>query len=319
MYKVVFMGTPEFSVPILEGLIKDDQYQVIAVVTQPDRKVGRKKKLTAPPVKKKALEYSITVLQPEKLSGSQELDQIIELKPDILITAAYGQYVPTKLLNAPEYRAINVHASLLPKYRGAAPIHYALIEGEKETGVTIMYMEKEMDAGNIISQRSLPIKDSDTVGTLFENLSLLGKDLLLDTLPDIFAGSNQSLEQEEDKVTYAPMITSEQEKIDWRKSAEVIESKIRGMNPFPGAYAVLNGQRFKIWLAEEVENQTTEDPGTIVKLTNKEMWIQCGESSTLSLLIVQPFGKPKMAVEDYLPGAVNHLKEGVKFEESENE
>lgn len=313
------MGTPEFSVPILEGLIEHDQYQVVAVVTQPDRKVGRKKKLTAPPVKKKALEHDITVLQPERLSGSPELDQIIELNPDILITAAYGQYVPTKLLKTPKYKAINVHASLLPKYRGAAPIHYALIEGEQETGVTIMYMEKEMDAGNIISQRSLPIEESDTVGTLFEKLSLLGKELLLDTLPDIFDETNQSLVQVEDNVTYAPMITPEQEKIDWNMSAKEIASKVRGMNPFPGAYAVLNGQRFKIWLAETVENQTDEDPGTIVKLTTKEMRVQCGDSSTLSLLMVQPFGKPKMSIEDYLPGAVNHLKEGVKFEKSENE
>ncbi|MCC5894983.1 MAG: methionyl-tRNA formyltransferase [Alkalibacterium sp.] len=319
MQKIVFMGTPDFSVPILEGLITQQEYKVVAVVTQPDRKVGRKKKLTAPPVKQKALEHDIMVLQPERLSGSEELDQIIKLEPDILITAAYGQYVPTKLLKAPKYKAINVHASLLPKYRGAAPIHYALIEGEQETGVTIMYMEKEMDAGNIISQRSLLIEDSDTVGTLFEKLSLIGRDLLLDTLPGIFAETNASLLQNEEQVTYAPMISPEQEKIDWNQNAKAIEQKVRGMNPFPGAYAVLNGKRFKIWLAKAVENQSHEEPGTIVKLTAKEMWVQCGENSTLSLLMVQPFGKPKLSIDDYLPGAINHLKEGVKFEESKNE
>lgn len=319
MPKIVFMGTPEFSVPILEGLIQEDDYQVIAVVTQPDRKVGRKKKLTAPPVKQKALEYDIPVLQPERLSGSPELDQIIEMAPDLLITAAYGQYVPTRLLNAPPYKAINVHASLLPKYRGAAPIHYALIEGEKETGVTIMYMEKEMDAGNIISQRSILIDQTDTVGTLFDKLSLVGKDLLIETLPAIFSRTNQSVEQNVADVTVAPMISPEEEKIDWQTRADKIEAKVRGMNPFPGAYTMLNGKRFKIWLAEAIEAQDNQQPGTIVKLTNKEMWVQCGEATILSLLLVQPFGKPKMAIEDYLPGAINHLTEGVKFEESENE
>lgn len=314
MYKIVFMGTPEFSVPILEGLIQEENYEVIGVVTQPDRKVGRKKVMTPPPVKKKAVEHGIAVFQPEKLSGSEEMNQVLALDPDIIVTAAYGQYVPTKMLKAPKYKAVNVHASLLPKYRGAAPIHYALINGDRETGVTIMYMEKEMDAGDIISQRSLRIEPEDTVGTLFGKLSLIGRDLLLDTLPDIFSGTHTPVSQDLSEVTYSPMISREEEKIDWTKRAETIAFKVRGMNPFPGAYTLLKGQRFKIWLAEAVSQSSDKEPGTIVRLTNNDMQIQCGDQTVLALKEVQPFGKPKMTIEDYLPGAVNHLEEGEQFE-----
>lgn len=314
MYKIVFMGTPEFSVPILDALIQEEDYEVIGVVTQPDRKVGRKKVMTPPPVKKKAREHSIPVFQPEKLSGSEELEQVLALGPDIIVTAAYGQYVPTKMLKAPKFKSVNVHASLLPKYRGAAPIHYALINGDKETGVTIMYMEKEMDAGDIISQRSLTIEPEDTVGTLFEKLSLVGRDLLLDTLPDIFSGTHTPIKQDPSEVTFSPMISRDEEKIDWTKRAETIAYKVRGMNPFPGAYTLLNGQRFKIWLAEAVDRSSKEAPGTIVRLTKDDMQVQCGEQTVLALKVVQPFGKPKMTIEDYLPGAVNHLEEGERFE-----
>lgn len=316
MKKIVFMGTPQFSVPILDSLINSNDVEVIAVVTQPDRKVGRKKKLTPPPVKKRALESDITVLQPEKLSGSKELQSILDSNPDLIVTAAYGQYVPTVLLKTPKFKAINVHASLLPKYRGAAPIHYALINGDKETGVTIMYMEKEMDAGDIISQRSLPILPEDTVGTLFEKLSLLGRDLLMDTLLDIFNGSIRPVSQKEEDVTVAPMISPEQEKINWNKPAQQVANKIRGLNPFPGAYTVLEGNRFKIWFAEPVENKSKSEPGTLVKLTKNQMWIQCADETAVNLIEVQPFGKPKMTVTDYLQGARNHLEEGIKFEDS---
>lgn len=178
MKKVIFMGTPQFSVPILQALIDDTEIDVIGVVTQPDRKVGRKQFVTPPPVKQLAVEQDIPVYQPEKLSGSDEMNQLIELEADLIVTAAYGQFVPTKLLNAPKLRSINVHASLLPKYRGAAPIHYAVLNGDEKTGVTIMYMEKVMDAGDIISQRAIPIEDEDDTGSLFNKLSLLGRDLL---------------------------------------------------------------------------------------------------------------------------------------------
>lgn len=308
------MGTPDFSVPILEALANNDLCEVSAVVTQPDRKVGRKKHLTAPPVKVKALEYNIPVFQPEKLSGSDELRAIMALNPDLVITAAYGQYVPTKLLHTPKFKAINVHASLLPKYRGAAPIHYALINGEDETGVTIMYMEKEMDAGDIISQKRLAIEDTDTVGSLFTKLSLLGRDLLIETLPHIFENEIQPKKQNKAEVTVAPMIKSSEEKIEWSQSATKVNNKIRGMNPFPGAYSLLNDQRFKIWKASPVATEEEAQPGTIITLNKNECIIKCGGKTALSLIEVQPFGKPKMQIKDFLSGAINHLKEGIHFD-----
>ncbi|SFB87400.1 methionyl-tRNA formyltransferase [Alkalibacterium subtropicum] len=314
MYKIIFMGTPDFSVPILEALAESSLCEVVGVVTQPDRKVGRKKKLTAPPVKNKAVEYEIPIFQPEKLSGSKELKEVLNLSPDLVITAAYGQYVPTVLLHTPPFKAINVHASLLPKYRGAAPIHYALINGESETGVTIMYMEKEMDAGDILSQRSLSIEKTDTVGSLFDKLSLLGRDLLMDTLPDLFSGEITPEKQKESEITYAPMIKPAEERIDWQESAETINNKIRGMNPFPGAFTLLSGQRFKLWKAEPIQRKSDEAPGTIIVLNKNECIVACGDDTALSLHEVQPFGKPKMPIRDFLAGALNYLKEGMHFD-----
>ncbi|WP_373780824.1 methionyl-tRNA formyltransferase, partial [Jeotgalibaca porci] len=196
MKKIIFMGTPEFSVPILQALF-DSEYEVIAVVTQPDRPVGRKRILTPPPVKELALKYTVPIFQPEKISGSEEMAALIALEADVIVTAAYGQFLPTKLLNAPKHRAINVHASLLPKYRGGAPVHYAIINGDKETGVSIMYMERKMDAGDVLSQKSIPITSSDDVQTMFDKLSTLGRDLLMETLPKLFTGDINPVPQDE--------------------------------------------------------------------------------------------------------------------------
>lgn len=311
--KIVFMGTPQFSVPILEALSEHADYDIQAVVTQPDRKVGRKKKLTAPPVKQTAQKLGLPVLQPEKISGSKEMEQILELEPDLIITAAFGQFLPTKLLDAPTYRAINVHASLLPKYRGAAPIHYAIINGEKETGVSIMYMEKKMDAGDVLSKRSIPITKQDDVGTLFEKLSYVGKDLLMDTLPDLFKGNIVPIPQDEELVTYAPMIGPDEELIDWSLTAEELDNKIRGMRPFPGAFTYLDGKRFKIWKAKPTKETTKEAPGTIVKVDKELLTVACGNGTVLELTNVQPAGKPKMEVKQYLLGA--DLEKGIKFGE----
>lgn len=311
MNKVVFMGTPQFSVPILEAIIQDQTIELIAVVTQPDRKVGRKQRLTASPIKKLALKHDIEVLQPEKISGSPEMEQIIEMKPDLIITTAYGQFVPTKLLHAPTYRSINVHASLLPKYRGAAPIHYAILNGDEETGITIMYMEKVMDAGDIISQKSIVITDEDTTGSMFEKLSILGRDLLMETLPSIFSEENESIKQDEDKVTYSPMISKEQEKIDWNKSAREIFNHIRALNPAPGAYTLLDDQRFKIWEAETTVEKTDKKPGQIVKATQDALYVAGGDGGVLSLVEVQPAGRQRLSVEDYLIGAT--IDENDKF------
>lgn len=307
------MGTPEFSVPILQALIEDETIDVIGVVSQPDRKVGRKQVLTPPPVKQLAIEHDIPVFQPEKLSGSEEMQKLIEMEADLIVTAAYGQFVPTKLLNAPKHRAVNVHASLLPKYRGAAPIHYAVLNGDEKTGVTIMYMEKVMDAGNIISQREIPITDEDDTGKLFEKLSLLGRDLLMDTLPSIFAGENESIKQNEEQVTFSPMISREQEQIDWTKTARQIFNHIRALRPAPGAYTLLDGERFKIWDSVEADVTTTKAPGTIHTLDKNSLQVACGEGTVLALKEVQPAGKKRLAIENYLTGT--DLKEGDEFGE----
>ncbi len=307
------MGTPEFSVPILEALIEQENLEIVAVITQPDRKVGRKQLVTAPPVKELALAHELLVLQPEKLSGSEEMNKILELKPDLLITAAYGQYVPTKLLTTPKFKAINVHASLLPKYRGAAPIHYAVLKGDEKTGITIMYMEKEMDAGNIISQREIEISEADDTGTLFEKLSLLGRDLLLDTLPDILSGQNESIVQDESKVTYSPMISKAEEQIDWTKSAKEIFNQVRALRPAPGAYTLLNGERFKIWDAKVKDEMSESKAGMVVLVDKEKLLVAAGDGQLLSLLSVQPAGKRSLTIEEYLAGA--EMKKGDLFGE----
>lgn len=313
MKKIVFMGTPEFSVPILEALIKNPELEIVAVVTQPDRKVGRKRKLTAPAVKKLALKHDLLVLQPEKLSASEEMQKIIDLKADLIITAAYGQYLPSKLLKAPKYDSINVHASLLPKYRGAAPIHYALLKGDEKTGVTIMYMEKEMDAGNIISQKEIKIEEEDDTGSLFKKLSILGRDLLMETLPKIFDGTNESIKQDSSKVSLSPMISKEEEKINWENTAKSIFNHIRALRPAPGAYTILNSERFKIWDTKVIDEETSANPGEIVKVDKNNLWIATGKEQVLSLLSVQPSGKRRLSIEDYLSGS--KLKIGDRFGE----
>ncbi|WP_028273030.1 methionyl-tRNA formyltransferase [Atopococcus tabaci] len=314
MTKIVFMGTPQFSVPILEALVEND-FNVVAVVTQPDRPVGRKRVLTPTPVKQAAERLGLPVLRPEKISGSEEMDTILEMKPDLIVTAAFGQFLPTKLLEAPTHGSINVHASLLPKYRGGAPIHHALINGEKETGVTIMYMVKKMDAGPIISQRALPITTEDDTGILFDKLSLLGRDLLIDTLPDLLAGKLTPVPQDEAQATYSPNITREEEQIDWSLSAQQIDWKVRGMRPFPGAYTLLDGKRLKIWGVSIASHQTKEAPGTIIEKTKEELAVACGQGSVVTIDMLQPSGKGKMPVRDFLAGAGSHLKEGQKLGE----
>ncbi|MEG0473104.1 MAG: methionyl-tRNA formyltransferase, partial [Solibacillus sp.] len=218
MTKIIFMGTPSFSAPILR-MLHEEGYNVAAVVTQPDRPVGRKKVLTPPPVKEEALALGIPVIQPEKLRGSQELQDILALKPDLVITAAFGQILPKELLDAPELGCINVHASLLPHYRGGAPIHQAIIDGQEKTGITIMYMAEKLDAGDIISQREITIEETDHTGGMFEKLSDVGRELLKETLPAIIARTNERIVQNEDEVTYARNISREQELMDWNKEA----------------------------------------------------------------------------------------------------
>lgn len=311
MTKIVFMGTPAFSVPILDGLVEQG-YEVQAVVTQPDRPVGRKKTITPPPVKVAALKHDIPVLQPEKISGSPEMAEIEKLQPDLIVTAAFGQFLPEKLLQIPRLGAINVHASLLPKYRGGAPVHYSIINGEEKTGVTIMEMIKKMDAGAIYAQAEVPITKSDDVGTMFEKLSLVGRDLLLQTLPQLIEGQLEKVPQDEEQVTFSPNITREQEEIDWHKTATEIDQQVRGMRPWPIAFTTFEGTRWKIWEVTPLDETTDEAPGTIIYRDKKQLWIACGQQTVLAIDVLQPAGKSKQTIQAFLNGVGQSATVGKK-------
>lgn len=306
------MGTPAFSVPVLDGLVEKG-YEVLAVVTQPDRAVGRKKEIKMTPVKAAALRHKLPVYQPEKISGSDEMAELMTLGADIIVTAAFGQFLPERLLNSVKH-AVNVHASLLPKYRGGAPVHYAIIKGDKEAGVTIMEMVKKMDAGDMISQRAIPITDADNVGTMFEKLSLVGRELLLDTLPDYLAGNITPQPQDESQVTFSPNITPEEERIDWQLSARDIFNQVRGMSPWPVAHTIWQGTRFKLHEVVLADlNHVEGAPGQVIEKTKKSLVIATKEGA-VSLTIVQPAGKPKMPIQDFLNGLGKNINIGDQFE-----
>lgn len=306
MTKLIFMGTPDFAATVLEGLLDDANYDVLAVVTQPDRALGRKKEIKMTPVKEVALAHNLPVYQPEKMSGSDEMAELMTLGADGIVTAAFGQFLPTKLLDSVDF-AVNVHASLLPKYRGGAPIHYAIINGDKEAGVTIMEMVKKMDAGNMIAKASTPITDEDNVGTMFEKLAVIGRDLLLKTLPDYISGNIKPELQDESKATFSPNITSEEERIDWNKSAREVFNHIRGLYPWPVAHTLLDGKRFKIYEASLAEGQG--QPGQIIEKGKKTLVVATGDGA-ISLKTVQPAGKPRMSVVDFLNGVGRKLEVG---------
>ena len=309
MTNIIFMGTPNFSATVLKGLLESKQYEILAVVTQPDRAVGRKKEIRMTPVKELALDYGLPIYQPEKLSKSAELDSLMNLNADGIVTAAFGQFLPSKLLDSVNF-AVNVHASLLPKYRGGAPIHYAIINGDKEAGVTIMEMVKEMDAGDMIARRAIPIEETDNVGTMFEKLALVGRDLLLESLPSYLAGDLKPVPQDKNQVTFSPNISPEEERIDWTKTNRQLFNQIRGMYPWPVAHTLLNGERFKIYEATPVEG--AGQPGEILAIGKKELIVAAGEGA-LSLKTVQPAGKPKMTIVDFLNGLGRQLSVGDFF------
>lgn len=312
MTKIVFMGTPAFSAPILSMLVEEG-YEVAAVVTQPDRPVGRKKVMTPPPVKEQAVLHGIEVLQPEKLKGSAEWERLQEINPDLIVTAAFGQLLPQEVLDLPRLGAINVHASLLPKYRGGAPIHQAVIDGEPTTGVTIMYMEKKLDAGDIISQVELPIEDTDTTGTLFDKLSAAGTELLKLTLPSIVAGTNPRTAQDEQQVTFARNISREQERLDWTKAARDLWNQVRGLSPWPGAYTTFQGTVVKIWSATPVRGKSGAAPGEIIN-SSGVFQVQTGDGNALEIQELQPAGKKKLSIEEFLRGVGQSYRVGDKFE-----
>ena len=307
--KIVFMGTPKFAVPVLEMLIEN--YGVDLVITQPDKKVGRKKVLTPPPIKVVALEKNIKVLQPEKISTDEETyNTLKELNPDIIITAAYGQLVPEKILEIPEHKCINVHGSLLPKLRGGAPIQYSILEDHGKTGITIMYMVKKLDAGDMISKVEVDILESDNYETLHDKLSIAGRDLLNETLPKIFSGDISPEKQDDEEATFARNILREDEKIDWNTSARDVFNKVRALDSTPGAFTYLEGNVLKIWSTEEVKQDfesNFDKVGTIIKQDKKSIYILCGKNTVLKVNELQVSGKKRMPVVNFLSNKKDYV------------
>ena len=294
--RIVFMGTPEFSVPILEALIPI--HEVVLVVTQPDKLVGRKQVLQQSEVKKAALLHNLEVFQPVKIKD--EFQVVLDKKPDIIITAAFGQFIPKEILEYPRFGAINVHGSLLPKYRGGSPIQSAIINGETETGITVMYMASKMDSGDVIASRAIPILDTDDNGSMFSKLSIVGRDLLLEVLPSIFDGTNPRIPQDETQVTYAYNIKHEQQFINWTKSSDEIVNLVRGLSPAPTALTSVGGTIIKIFKAVKIEEKHEGVPGEVIK-NNKELWIKTGDG-IVSILELQVAGKNKMDAKSFLNG-----------------
>jgi len=301
--KVVFMGTPDFSVPVLKMLISNTN--VIGVVTQPDKPVGRSGKISITPVKQVALENNIQVFQPNKIR--EEYQDILDLNPDIIITCAYGQIVPKEVLDYPRLGCINVHASLLPYHRGGAPIHRAIINGDKVSGVTIMYMGEGMDSGDIITQSEVEILDTDTAESLFDKLSILGSELLLNTLPSIINGTNERIKQDDSIATYSYNIKPEEEKVDFSKTRREVFNQIRGLNSWPVAYTYLDGKRLKVWESRIGNKYDYIETGIITNIYKDGIGVSTKDGE-LILTVIQPEGKKKMNSSDYLNG-LNNKKE----------
>lgn len=294
---IVYMGTPEFSVLPLKKL--NEKYNVTMVVTQSDKKVGRKKELKYSKVKEFALDNNIKVFQPVKIR--EDYKEILDEKPDIIITCAYGQIIPKELLDYPKYGCINIHASLLPKLRGGAPIHKAIINGYEKTGVTIMYMDEKMDSGDIIYQEEIKIEDSFDAGTLFDKLSILGSDMIMKVLPSIINGTNKRIKQNEEEVTYAFNITREEEKINFNDKAKNVYNLIRGLYPFPISYAILDEKKVKIHKAKIGTSKKSGNPGDIINIYNDSIGVKTSDGEIL-ITMLQFEGKNKVLVKDYLNG-----------------
>lgn len=303
------MGTPQFAVPILQGLL-DQKYDILCVVTQPDRPVGRKHRISQSPVKQAAVANHLPVFQPEKLSGSPEMQRVIDFHPDLIVTAAYGQFLPTKMLNAVKIAAVNVHGSLLPKYRGGAPVQYAIMNGDSETGISLIYMVKKMDAGDVLAQKAISIQPDDDTETMFDKLSIVGRDLLLATLPKVITGDISPVPQDEDQVVFSPNIKPEEEQLDFNQTAFMVNAKVRALRPDPVAYTVINGKRTKIWRAQVVDQTTEMAPGSVVEKTKHQLLLSAGKGTVLSIQELQPAGKPKQQITDYLNGIGQSLKVG---------
>ena len=298
--KVVFMGTPSFSVPILEKLIENTN--VIMVVFQPDKEKDRKGNIVFPETKKLAIEHNIEVYQPRKIR--EEFEYILDKNPDIIITCAYGQILPREILEYPKYGCINVHGSLLPKLRGGAPIHHAIINGDKVTGITIMYMDSKMDSGDIISQREVEIKRSDNLDSLYSKMSITGSELLIDTLPSIIDGTNNRIKQDESKVTFGFNITKEDEIINFNDKAINIFNKVRGLDSVPGASTYFDGKRLKIYKVSVTDKVSKDIPGQIVDIEKYGLVVATNDY-LIKVLEIKLEGKKRCMVSEYLNGVQN--------------
>lgn len=295
--KVVFMGTPDFSLNVLQALI--DNYNVVGVVSQPDKRVGRHQELRNTPVKELALKYNIKVLQPEKIRV--EYQEVLDLEPDIIVTCAYGQIIPKEILDYPKYGCINVHASLLPKYRGGAPIQRSIINGDKKTGITIMYMDVGMDTGDIISQEAIDILDSDNLESVHDKLSLLGSKLLIDTLPSIFDGSRDRLKQNEKDVSFAYNIRREEEHVDFNKTSREVFNLIRGLSPVPSSNVILFDEEMKVLESKMVDKKYSGECGEIVEISKEGIIVKTLDGAVI-LTKIKPFGKKMMDAVSYVNG-----------------
>ncbi|MBI5182332.1 MAG: methionyl-tRNA formyltransferase [Nitrospirae bacterium] len=297
--KIVFMGTPEFAVPSLNALLSSKK-EIAAVVTQSDKPSGRGKRLMPPPVKAAALNSGIRVLQPERIKDEAFVNTLKEINPDVIVVAAYGKILPAKILHLPKYGCINVHASLLPRYRGAAPINWAIINGEKETGITIMQMDEGLDTGSILLQKGIEITKEDTAGTLSNKLSKMGAELLIEGLNAIEKGEIKPITQDNSKASYAPMLKKEDGQIDWTKGVEDIYNMVRGMDPWPGAFTYYKGEAWRMWKTV-VGNDRNGIPGMVISIDGGKIDVACGKG-VISIIEMQPVNKRRMAVSDFLRG-----------------
>ncbi|WP_094546477.1 methionyl-tRNA formyltransferase [Petroclostridium xylanilyticum] len=300
--KILFMGTPEFAVPCLDMLVNEG-YNVIGAVTQPDKPKGRGHKLSQPPVKEYAVSKGIPVFQPSNLKNGSFKDDLENLNPDLIVVVAYGKILPKYILDYPKYGCINVHASLLPKYRGAGPIQWCIINGEKETGITTMYMDEGMDTGDMILKKKISIGEDETAGELHDRLSVLGAEVLKETVGLLEKGPIPREPQPHHEATYAPMLDKSISRINWSKPAIEIKNLVRGVNPWPVAYTYYKDQCMKVWSVDIEECCTDEVPGTILKyINNKGLAVKAGDKYCIIIKEVQFEGGKRMGIDEYLRG-----------------
>ena len=300
--RIVFMGTPDFAVGSLQALCESGKHEILAVVTQPDRPKGRGNKLLQTPVKEYALEQGLTVYQPQKVKTPEFVELLHELQPELIVVAAFGQFLSKEILELPKYGCINVHASLLPKYRGAAPIQYAIIKGEKESGVTIMQMDIGMDTGAMLDKVVVPIEENTTMGELHDALREQGATLLLQVIDKIAAGTAVAEPQNNEQATYATLLDRSMEHIDWSKTAQEVHNLIRGFNPAPSTFTKLpNGKSLKIWGSKMTGKSSTAAAGTVIETGKHSFFVACGEG-VLEITEVQPESKKRMPAQVFLNG-----------------